>query len=50
LVRAFQHVADVGGQVIATAHNPIVIAGFPEVYSLEHRRWMSSREFIESQK
>jgi predicted ATPase len=49
LVRAFQHVADVGGQVVATAHSPIVIAGFPEVYSLEHRRWMPSHEFIESQ-
>jgi predicted ATPase len=49
LVRAFQHVTDVGGQVIATAHNPIVIAGFDEVYSLEHRHWMPSGEFIESQ-
>ena len=50
LVRAFQHIADVGGQVIATAHNPIVIAGFETVYSLEHRRWMPNHEFIESQR
>lgn len=49
LVRAFQHVADNGGQVIATAHNSIVIAGFEEVYSLEHSRWMPSCEFIETQ-
>lgn len=49
LVRAFKHVADLGGQVIATAHNPVVIVGFEEVYSLEHSCWMPSREFIETQ-
>lgn len=50
LVEAFQHVAKQGGQVFASAHNPIVIMGFEEVLSLEHRKWMSSREFIETQK
>lgn len=49
LVRAFEHVAGQGGQVIATAHNPIVISGFEEVYSLEHSTWMSSHEFIRTQ-
>jgi len=49
LVRAFKHVAGNGGQVIATAHNPVVISGFEEVYSLEHSTWMSSHEFIKTQ-
>jgi len=49
LVRAFRHISFMGGQVIATAHNPIVIAGFEEVYSLDHHQWMPSQEFIASQ-
>jgi len=49
LVRAFKHLAELGGQVIATAHNPVVIGGFDEVYSLEHQRWMPSSQFIETQ-
>jgi predicted ATPase len=37
-------------QIIASIHNPIIIESFPEVLSLEHRRWMSSKEFLETQK
>ena len=37
-------------QVIAAVHNPLLIQAFPEVLSLEHRRWMASEEFLESQK
>lgn len=37
------------GQVIMTAHNPLLIASFPEVCSLEHGRWMPSSEFLELQ-
>lgn len=37
------------GQVIASVHNPLLIASVDEVLSLEHRRWMSSEEFLASQ-
>lgn len=49
LIKIFQHIANQGGQVFATIHNPIVIAGFEKVYSLEHCRWISSQEFIKTQ-
>lgn len=38
-----------GGQVIASVHNPLLFASFPEVLSLEHQRWMPSKEFLELQ-
>lgn len=50
LVRIFKHVAKLGGQIVATAHNPLLIGGFEEVYSIEHGKWMPSQEFIETQK
>lgn len=50
LVRTFKHVAKLGGQVVATAHNPVLIGGFEEVYSIEHGEWMPSQEFIDTQK
>jgi predicted ATPase len=49
LVRIFKHVAELGGQVIATAHNPVVIGGFEEVYSIEHGEWMPSQKYIDTQ-
>lgn len=49
LVRCFNHVADLGGQVIATAHNPIVILSYEQVYSVEHDKWMGGREYIDLQ-
>ena len=49
LVRAFEKTVSFGHQIIAAVHNPIVIAAFSEVYSLEHRKWMPSQEFLESQ-
>jgi predicted ATPase len=49
LSELLKELAAKGHQVIASAHNPYLIESFPEVYSLEHRRWMSSGEFIESQ-
>ncbi len=49
LVRIFKHVAELGGQVIATAHNPILIGGFEEVYSIEHGEWMPSQKYIDTQ-
>jgi len=41
--------AENGCQIVASAHHPIVISAVPEVYSLEHRKWMGSQEFIDSQ-
>ena len=48
LVRRFKEIADRSSQVIAAVHNMAVIKSFKEVYSLEHRRWMPSTEFIQS--
>jgi len=36
-----------GCQIISTCHNPLLISAFHEVMSLEHRKWMTSKEFIE---
>lgn len=49
LVAALEKAALGGGQVIASVHNPLLIASFPEVLSLEHQRWMPSHEFLELQ-
>lgn len=48
LVATFAQMARAGHQIIASVHNPIVIASAREVLSLEHRRWMPSTEFIDS--
>ncbi len=37
-------------QIVISAHNPIIIESFPEVLSLEHKCWMSSEDFIKTQK
>lgn len=37
-----------GGQSIVAVHNPIVIASQARVLSLEHKRWMASRDFLAS--
>lgn len=37
-------------QVLAAVHNPLLIASQPEVYSLEHRKWLPSTEFMEAMK
>lgn len=36
-------------QVIAAVHNPLLINSFDEVFSVEHRRWMKSSQFVELQ-
>jgi predicted ATPase len=36
-------------QVISSAHNPLLIQSFDNVLSIEHKKWMKSKEFIESQ-
>lgn len=49
LVRCFNHIANVSGQVIATAHNPIVILSYEDVYSVEHGKWISSNDYVDLQ-
>jgi predicted ATPase len=46
LVKRLKELVDRGGQVIAAVHNPIVIQAFKDVLSLEHGRWMPSKDFI----
>lgn len=46
LAAMFADVASSGSQVIAAVHNPIVIAAFGDVYSLENRAWMSGEAFL----
>lgn len=49
LVRCFNHVAELGGQVIATAHNSVVIRSYEHVYSVEHGKWMGGKEYADLQ-
>ena len=50
LAGLFRHVVDKGGQVVAAVHNPLLIESVPEVFSLEHRIWIASLEFMISQR
>lgn len=47
LVKGLEAVVVRGFHVIASVHNPILIESQPEVLSVEHRRWMPSKEFLE---
>lgn len=47
LVKRLKIAESKGCQVLAAVHNPIIIGAFPEVFSLEHRKWMSSKDFID---
>jgi len=49
LAKIFKELAERGDQVVAAVHNPFLIWSQPEVYSVEHRKWMTSKEFIQSQ-
>jgi len=46
LIDIFKDVVSKGCQVLAAVHHPWIIESTPEVYSLEHRRWMSSAAFL----
>ena len=50
LVEHVKKWVDSGKQVILSCHHPYLIEAFDEVFSLEHKQWMSSKEFIESHK
>lgn len=49
LMKMLDTLADNGNQIIAAVHNPLLIEHFPLVLSLEHRAWIPSDVFIESQ-
>lgn len=50
LIKDLKRIEEEGSaQVVLSAHNPLLIASFPEVCSLEHGRWMPSHEFLELQ-
>lgn len=48
LANSFQILKERNIQIIAAAHNPILITAMKEVLSLEHRRWMSSEDFLKT--
>jgi predicted ATPase len=48
LAITFKEAADRGQQIIAAVHNPILIASVDQVYSVEHRCWMDSADFIKA--
>jgi predicted ATPase len=50
LAAQMRTLADEGTQIVAAVHNPWLVGAFPDVLSLEHRRWMPSSEFLESQR
>lgn len=45
----FELLTSIPNQIICSVHNPIMIELAKDVLSLEHGRWMSSEEFIDSQ-
>lgn len=49
LARTFKDLEQRSSQVIAAVHSLALIQQFEEVYSLEHLKWMTSAEFIETQ-
>lgn len=49
LIEQLQKMAENGCQVIASVHHPWVIEAVPRVYSVEHRAWMDSKEFLKTQ-
>jgi predicted ATPase len=49
LVKIFRQLQEQRHQILAVVHNPIVISGFDLVLSLEHKKWLSSEEFLKSQ-
>lgn len=49
LIKMLDKMADAGNQIIMAVHNPLLIEHFPIVLSLEHRAWIPSDVFIESQ-
>jgi len=46
LANIFEEIGAAGHQVIASVHNPIVIASQRDVLSLEHDKWMTSEAFL----
>ena len=49
LVDQLKKAEQAGAQIICAVHNPVVIEAFDSVVSLEHKKIMSSKDFIKSQ-
>lgn len=47
LEKTFKTLAERGCQIVAAVHNPFLILAFDRVLSVEHRKWMTGREFID---
>lgn len=50
LIDTFKKLVDNDCQVIASIHNPLFLEAFPDILSLEHKKWMSSSDFMATQK
>lgn len=48
LAEAMKKAEGNGCQVIASVHHPWLIEAFPRVYSVEHKNFMNSEEFLQS--
>ena len=46
LTQLFEKTAERNNQIIAAVHSLVVIQHFEQVLSLEHRRWLPSKDFI----
>lgn len=46
LVKTLKKWENEGTQVLVVCHNPVLIAAFEQVYSMEHRKWMLSTDFL----
>ena len=49
IAKLFDDMVKRGNQLIAAVHNPLLIECSDDVLSLEHRRWITSDDFISSQ-
>lgn len=48
LAAALKRLEAQGCQILASVHHPWVIEAFPKVLSVEKRKWISSKDFLES--
>lgn len=48
-IKWFKDAVTNGCQIVASVHHPFLIEAFPEVFSMELRKWVNSKQFIKSQ-
>ncbi len=46
LIDTFKEITDKGNQVVISAHNPLFILSYPDVLSLEEKKWVDSHTFF----